>query len=646
MIIIKYGSVLSVTIIIILVVIKNAIGGNTSGPEAITDNLGPKPPESIPNDDDGIFTTTQDLKKTQITEGSPDETKSKKRGFRKTKVDTSGTGVPNLTSDPTTTDTMLDVDDTMLEDSDDSMDDHLGEHAAVMAGLHKDVHYTNRWIRPTKKLCNAMYLKTSGQKVNYENLVKVCNPPSMIKPGVEGNIGLLNNNFKLQSIIVLTRHGDRGPMYPINNINTIDCGISGDLEYLNYMKEISTFHFLGPFNEFTKLLPTDRYCTPSELTPVGVSQMLKLGRILRTVYSHLLGGISSEDIIIYSTQYNRTVQSALALMYALLPMSVLLKVEFQKSLSYNYCFDHCECPITTNMRDNLKRSSSNRLKTNNAIESSANRMHRIIYGPNEKLNMDPYLLRDSIMTYVCHGEPLPSSENFGSVSLDDVRNLFNYLEQDMVRYATHGLLERYGLLKSYGLAQHIASNLLALIRTGKPRLVVYSGHDLTTQYLLSAFGVLDHHIISPHYASRLVIEIYRDNNTVKDDKNDKDNKNDRNDKDDKNNKEEDSTNGFYFRVVFNGRDVTESVKFCKDNHSLGDDPEDPKGPQDPQDSQYPQDPQVPAHLCPVNLAIKFIKEEYFTLFNVSNFEEACAKKIEELGVPEELEDLEKMDEEA
>lgn len=400
-------------------------------------------------------------------------------------------------------------------------------------------------------------------------------------------IGLLNNSFTLQGVIILTRHGDRGPMNHVRHITNIDCGTTANSEYNSYLKVLQniffnmSLQFLGPFHGYP-LYPSQNNCSISQLTPVGVSQMLKLGHILRTVYSSLLSISSSDDIIIYSTKYRRTFQSALAFAYAILSPELLSKVMFKESDSYSYCFDHCACANANNMQLKIKQSTSKRLKSRRVVEKMLKRVHNIVHLMSSSVRVDPYILRDSLMTYVCHGAPLPCYRD-DCVTSENVNQLFDYLDWDLARYAKHGLLQKYGLLKSYGFALNVAMNLLKMVSEGKPRLVLYSGHDLTAQNLLGALGVLNAQTVSPHYASRLIFEVYR-NNTV------------------------DSTypgRDFYFRVIFNGQDVTRSIPFCKNGISGS-------------SSQ-----QNPVFLCPIESIIRFIHDDYFTAFNASNFKEAC-----------------------
>lgn len=388
-------------------------------------------------------------------------------------------------------------------------------------------------------------------------------------------------------MLILTRHGDRGPMNHVRNMADVNCGTVPDQEYNDYVKFLQnvffnmSLQFLGPFHGYP-LYPPQNNCSISQLTPVGVSQMLKLGRTLRSVYSPLLSVSSSDDVIIYSTKYRRTFQSALAFVYAMLSPDGLSRVTFKESDSYSYCFDHCACFNASDLLLKIKQSKVKRLKSRRAMEKMLKRMHKIVHLMSSSVKVDPYLLRDSIMTYICHGAPLPCYRD-DCVTIKDVTQLLDYLEWDLERFAKHNQLQKYGLLKSYGFALNVAMNLLKTVSEGKPSVVLYSGHDLTAQYLLAAFGILNAQTMSPKYASRLIFEVYR-NNTA------------------------DNTypgRDFYFRVIFNGKDVTRSVVFCNDRNAKWQDP---------------------VYLCPIESAIRFIHDDYFTTFNASNYKEACGMR--------------------
>ncbi|XP_050426551.1 2-phosphoxylose phosphatase 1 [Adelges cooleyi] len=424
-----------------------------------------------------------------------------------------------------------------------------------------------------------------ANRINYKKMTKICNAPETIATGVEGTIGTPNNSLTLQGVLILIRHGDRGPLTHVRNIASVDCGVTLRSEHLEYTKFLQNLYFnqslqfLGPFHGYP--LFTANNCSISQLTPVGVSQMIKLGQVLRTPYSTLFNISNSDDIIVYSTKYRRTFQSALAFLYSILPTADLLsKVTFRESDSYSYCFEHCACQNAQRLMKKIGLTASKRLKSHRIVVKLLKRMHNIVYTLPNSVPVDPYVLRDSVLTYVCHGAPLPCHRR-DCLKLGDVQDLLGFIDWDLKQYSKHSSLRKFGLLKSYGFALNIAMNLLKMVSESKPKLVLYSGHDLTIQHLLLTLGIANHDTISPNYASRLIFEVYK-NNTA------------------------DTTypgKDYFFRAIFNGKDVTRSVSFCNDDKSQQ------------------------KRLCPIESAIRFIHDDYFGVFNASNYKQACNMQL-------------------
>lgn len=69
--------------------------------------------------------------------------------------------------------------------------------------------------------------KATNRKLSWES--KLCNPAKEIRsaPAQEG--GVLEG-WKLQGIIAVTRHGDRGPMVHVRDAESVDCGVPANGE--------------------------------------------------------------------------------------------------------------------------------------------------------------------------------------------------------------------------------------------------------------------------------------------------------------------------------------------------------------------------------------------------------------------------------
>ena len=178
--------------------------------------------------------------------------------------------------------------------------------------------------------------------------------------------GKIDANVTLEGVLIFIRHGDRGPLAHVRNISTVNCAgdFANNPELENFYQGYQTFlqnsssysrtgwaQFLGSFHGFPMLPSNTRDCKIGQLTTLGIGQLLKTGLLLRNAYYQKLnlgnGTISTKDVVAYSTRYRRTVQSAVALLYAFLENEVfqnLAKVTLRESLSYAFCNSDCACP--------------------------------------------------------------------------------------------------------------------------------------------------------------------------------------------------------------------------------------------------------------------------------------------------------------
>lgn len=103
-----------------------------------------------------------------------------------------------------------------------------------------------------------------------------CNHADQITRREDG--GILEG-WKLEGLLLLTRHGDRGPMSHVSGIDRIDCSGSrhGSLALYKYKTFLSngsagtsTGHFMwsksGPFHNFPLLPPFPKSCLLGQLT--------------------------------------------------------------------------------------------------------------------------------------------------------------------------------------------------------------------------------------------------------------------------------------------------------------------------------------------------------------------------------------------
>lgn len=121
--------------------------------------------------------------------------------------------------------------------------------------------------------------------------------------------------------------------------------------------------------------------------------------------------------------------------------------------------------------------------------------------------------------------------------------------------------------------------MLKMASESSPKLVVYSGHDFTLQYLSVALGISNERA-SMQYASRLVIEVYQNVGVSQDPK------------------------GYYFKLLVNGKDVTKEITFCRN-------------------LEYVKYDGLETAFCRVEDIVRFIHDDYFSSLNVTNYKDAC-----------------------
>ncbi|CAH1639031.1 unnamed protein product [Spodoptera littoralis] len=196
-------------------------------------------------------------------------------------------------------------------------------------------------------------------------------------------------------------------------------------------------------------------------------------------------------------------------------------------------------------------------------------------------------------------EPTPESSEDFCIKKEHVMSLFAYLEWSYRQEIKNVHNRRRGLLVAYGLIHNIVQNMIRMISENKPKFVVYSGHDKTLQALILALGLHNYQHYNIQYASRMIFEVYR--------------KKDLRDEF-KFTKRKAIAQDFYFRVVYNGEDVTNRLSFCKSKQNVV------MKVVDPIDDVKIYN----TYLCPIENIVRFIHDDYFASFNVTNFKDACA----------------------
>ncbi|KAK7074824.1 2-phosphoxylose phosphatase 1 [Halocaridina rubra] len=374
-----------------------------------------------------------------------------------------------------------------------------------------------------------------------------CNPPDRIQRHQEG---VLPAQYELNGVIVALRHGDRGPLVHVSNLSSINCGHKsyGTPAYRKYVSDIlnasktnAYINFVGPFMKYP-LLPLPTKCSIGHLTPQGVSQHLQLGKVLKEVYLNewnLLGSKRElDDIVVHSTKYRRTFQSLLAFLYSFLPGFDISAVRIQDGKGISFCDNDCRCEKIDFFDQKYEQERRDYRKSHPGVVELVRKINPLVKAnPLSDDITNPLVMRDALLAYVCHGAPLPCSES-KCVKIEDVTGLISYEDWEGKQKRTSAQ-RKSAKLRSYGLLKSIIAYIDGMVADSKPRVVIYSGHDKTLKFLLDSLAITNYQL--PYYASRLIIEVYRNTTSPQNPEYGK---------------------NYFFRLVYNGKDITRFIPFC------------------------------------------------------------------------------------
>lgn len=437
----------------------------------------------------------------------------------------------------------------------------------------------------------------------------------------------VNKNYTIEGVLVIFRHGDRGPLNHVQNLNSIFCTNNDDPNitalYNDYQSFTHTHWTNQAFNTLYQYLdhlhnhpplPTSKHCEIGQLTFQGVMQHLKLGSVLRAVYyDNLFSNVSqlNNNVITYTTKYRRTFQSLNAFLYGFFRNEGFFKIPLRTVHSMYYCFEDCACPARDTYNKAVISENTKRLKSNMAILKLTEEISSMVYTLSDgSFTKDPYSLKDALLTYLCHNIQLPCTLS-KCVFPEDILRIFSYIEWDTRQFAKNIYRQKYSILSAYGFVKNIISHLLKIVSNEKPKFILYSAHDRTIQFLLTALGINTNEAVFPPYASRIIFEVNRRifitilwflNSALRNawivclqvyvQKQ----------------KANPLIKTFYFRLVFNGKDITQHIKFCTKKNRIN-------------FSEGKLSSKI--YLCSFESLIRFLHDDYFSIFNSTNFKDAC-----------------------
>ncbi|EDW03864.1 GH11473 [Drosophila grimshawi] len=191
---------------------------------------------------------------------------------------------------------------------------------------------------------------------------------------------------------------------------------------------------VGPLHGFPLLPATDRGCPLGQLT-YKTKLTLDSGYILITFRqakgllnccTWATGGalettphtlLTSDEVVVFTTRYRRTFQSALALLFALLPAEKWLALNVRESHSMAFCFGDCSCAQSMVLRKRLMQLADRQLLQRPDVLAVMQWIGGTLlqHAPTEGGVTNPFEVVDAMLTVLCHeATTLPCRRRNGS----------------------------------------------------------------------------------------------------------------------------------------------------------------------------------------------------------------------------------------
>ena len=342
-----------------------------------------------------------------------------------------------------------------------------------------------------------------------------------------------SDGFKLESVYVVIRHGDRNNLHSLPNYKQIELNCEMDEHmvdkpmqgYVATMKEQEEYHNSNPktsaFHQFD-LYPHSPVCQPGQLTPIGASQHVRNGLFLNRRYVNALGlfkrqeGLTVEDrILIRSTAISRTFQSAVALLYGFLPEFDMSKLGFELAETCTLCGETtgiaCDCPSNL-IGDGIDGMAATQdqftpevmvQKQTRATYEGIGDVFGVMVGQLPR----PSHVFDVNMVHVCHSAYLPGPKSDVCLPAWTVKGIHSIINGNGKQQVSTQKYQRRARLKFYPLLSEIVQHM-GKVAQGETNTVfhLFSGHDSTVEPIAAAINISDGHW--PRYASRIVFELY------------------------------------------------------------------------------------------------------------------------------------------
>ncbi|KAK5604795.1 2-phosphoxylose phosphatase 1 [Crenichthys baileyi] len=443
-----------------------------------------------------------------------------------------------------------------------------------------------------------------------------CNTPNHTEQAWEGHSPA---DYKLLSVHVMIRHGDRYPLYSIPKTKrpSIDCTLSASRQpshpllnpFINHMAQGTRGHWESPLGSISRL-PNHSVCEMGELTQTGVVQHLRNGQLLHHAYKHhslLPSDWSPRQVWMESTGKSRTLQSGMAFLYGFLPDFDWTKVTVRHQWSTLFCGSACECPARNRYLEEEQRRQYRLRVADSNLERTYVEMARTLGVLTRQLRAANPI--DSLLCHLCHSLSFPcvpsgDSGAGGCLTMAQFAVIRQQQLDDEVDRRRVGVYRKYAILALYPYLNRTANKMERVAKANEPgrqpRLkgeevfTLSSGHDVTMAPLLSALGLEEAKF--PRFAARIVFELWKSPHTTPRQAKNRAGKGERS-------KSNSKDGEVFIRVLYNGEDVTFHTAFCHSNER-----------------------HISQPLCPLKNFLIFVRKDMFSIVNATSYKEACYKQ--------------------
>lgn len=439
-----------------------------------------------------------------------------------------------------------------------------------------------------------------------------CNTPNRTEQAWEGHSPA---DYKLLSVQVMIRHGDRYPLYSIPKTKrpAIDCTLSVNRQpshpllngFISHMGQGGRGNWDSPLGTVPRL-PNHSACDIGELTQTGVVQHLRNGQLLREAYRRhnlLPSDWSPRQVWMETTGKSRTLQSGLAFLYGFLPDFDWKKLTVRHQWSTLFCSGACDCPARNKFLEEEQRRQYQLRVANTELERTYVEMARTLGLPTRQLRAANPI--DSLLCHLCHGIPFPcvpagDGGTGGCLTMAQFAVIRQQQLEDEEDRRKVGLYHKYAILAMYPYLNRTASKMERVARISEARrqqrlvgeelFTLSSAHDVTMAPLLSALGLEEARF--PRFAARVVFELWKGPPVMQGQPKKKGTKGD---------KPKDGE--VFIRLLYNGEDVTFHTTFCRLH------------------IRHAKQP-----LCPLKNFLLFVRRDMFSLVNAMSYKEACYRR--------------------